>query len=95
MSNKKRIRITCPGCGRKTSKIIDLSKSIYRCIYCQAIHGRPTLGETYLFVKSRFCGPGIPAERMCYFDFTCLGSKGLIRRHGWYDRETGFIVQIG
>jgi hypothetical protein len=29
------------------------------------------------------------------FDFTCVGSGGVMIRHGWFDKKTGYMVQVG
>ena len=53
------------------------------------------LGESYELVLPEFETGETAREDLRYYDLTCLGSKGLTRRHGWYNRRTRRIVQVG
>lgn len=91
----------CPSCNSKRFSKVDGSFRIKQCRKCKAIFGECYLGESYSFVMPWFdtarefdsFGKKIREER--YFDFTCLGSEGITRRHGWYNPETKGITQIG
>ena len=104
-------RPTCPACYSKSYRLEpDLNgiKSItgqglrdghilglYACRKCNALFGDGLyLGESYEIVKP-FLVPEQPGDAIRYFDFTCLGSQGLTRRHGWYVPATGMMVQAG
>ncbi len=81
----------CPACSAKYA--YPVKGRIYLCARCDAIFGDCYLGESYEFVLPQFSAtePGVSR----YYDFTCLGSKGLTRRHGWYDPATRLITQVG
>ena len=81
----------CPACRSRRCKAIK--GRIYQCNRCQAIFGTTFLGDSYEFVRPQWQTKEVKVER--YFDFTCVGSKGVSRRHGWYDPETKLITQVG
>ena len=68
-----------------------------QCKRCGAIQndGPMYLGDSYAHVLPYFDTEGCKPEEERYFDFTCLGSKGITRRHGWYNPETRRITQVG
>ena len=68
---------------------------VYRCAKCEAIYGSCYLGDSYSLVLPFMVAVDPPTERTRYYDLDCLGSKGITRRHGWYDAETKQIVQVG
>lgn len=82
----------CPACGRKRG-VREIDTSIYECPKCHAIFGKCYLGESYKYVLPYFTKEEPKETR--YFDFLCLSSKGIIRRHGWFDVATRRIVQVG
>lgn len=84
---------TCPLCNKSRSTQVIVG--VYRCNSCEAIFGQCYLGESYSLVKPYFSKAEIPAEATRYYDLTCLGSKGIERRHGWYDPASKLIVQVG
>lgn len=84
----------CPACSctrRKATKLVQ----VFTCSKCDAIYGDCYLGESYGIVKALMTAVDVPHEQQRYFDFTTLGSSGIGRRHGWYDRATGYITQVG
>jgi hypothetical protein len=88
---------SCPACScKRRKKFTGCSATcLYTCAKCDAVYGECYLGESYEVVKPWFSAENVPTERVRYFDFLTLGSQGIARRHGWYDRETGLIVQTG
>jgi hypothetical protein len=69
---------------------------VYECGACEAVFSNNMyLGESYEIVLPFMTSEDVPQDRQRYFDFTCLGSKGITRRHGWFDVETKRIVQVG
>lgn len=84
----------CPGCGgslKRTERV-----GVYTCRKCKGlIADHIYLGDSYGLVKPWMTTEQVPADRMRYFDLTCLGSAGITRRHGFYDTETGLVVQSG
>jgi hypothetical protein len=83
----------CPGCnghGKKTERI-----GIYECKSCRGVFGQCYLGESYAIVLPIFTTDPTADSRAKYFDFTCLGSKGVTRRHGWFDPQTRLLTQVG
>ncbi len=86
----------CPGCSNKRgNKRVEGAGLIYTCGKCGAIFGQTYLGDSYNYVKPWMTAKAVPIERTRYYDFNCLSSKGMVRRHGFYDIETGLITQVG
>jgi hypothetical protein len=95
-SSKKQMTIpACPACSHMKGR--ELKPFVYECGACSGIFSDHIyLGESYELVKPFVSPePDVPQERMRYFDFTCLGPKGITRRHGWFDTATKLIVQVG
>jgi hypothetical protein len=84
----------CPGCSGK-GKLVKGTSQIYKCRKCKGIFGTCYLGESYSYVLPYMSKVEPPAENLRYFDFECLGSQGITRRHGWYDSQTKLVVQTG
>ncbi len=84
----------CPACSNKKGNR-QVEGQIFTCKKCGAIFGRTYLGDSYKYVRPFMTGEAVPIERTRYYDFECLSSEGLVRRHGFYDTETGLITQIG
>ena len=84
----------CPACGGRRFKATD-HWSIKTCTRCNAIFGKCYLGESYGIVLPYLTDEDVPTERTRYYDFDCIGSKGLTRRHGWFDPATKLITQVG
>ena len=84
----------CPACGGRKRRKTEIP-GVYECMRkkCKAIFGKCSLGESYKLVLPYFTTEE-PTETR-YFDLYCLSSKGVIRRHGWYDPVTKKIVQLG
>ncbi len=82
----------CSGCGSK--RVRKVKNSIYQCEKCEAIFGFCSLGDSYDYVLP-FMTKDVPAENQRYFDFTCISSRGVVRRHGWFDVTTKLITQLG
>jgi len=89
--------MACPACNSTKNRLWKPEKhaQIYECRTCGAIHGTCYLGESYEIVLPYMTDKPVPPEKTRYFDFITLGSKGVERRHGWYDPETRLVVQIG
>lgn len=85
----------CPCCSDKRMKPVEAHPGIYSCGACDAIFGDCYLGDSYAIVHPQWADPNTPTEQTRYFDFMCVGSTGVTRRHGWYDRATRRIVQTG
>lgn len=87
--------MTCPACNHKKSRRVSIL--VERCTQCEAIFNRApmSLGDSYKYVLPRFTHEETPIDRQRHFDFQCLSSEGLIRRHGWFDPETRLITQTG
>lgn len=84
---------SCPACSSRKSSVV--SGQIRRCSKCAAIFGTCYLGESYEMVRPFMTDADPQMERSRYFDFECLGSQGITRRHGWYDPETRLVTQVG
>lgn len=96
----------CPACGasRRYSKAPDVSvvperlhDAVRECRKCQGIYTLRSiyLGDSYLIVLPYFSTDPTSDERQRYFDLDCLGSKGLSRRHGWFDPANKKLTQVG
>lgn len=69
---------------------------VYQCPRCGAILGSCYLGDSYSIVLPYFdAEPNPPQEAWQYFDLECVGSKGIERRHGWRNRNTKKLLQVG
>ena len=90
---KKASTAGCPACSHKRATVVE--GRIYSCAKCDAIYGDCYLGDSYSHVSPFMSMQDVPAEQTRYYDFMCLGSKGLTRRHGWYDPSTKLITQVG
>lgn len=86
-------RGTCPACNG--SNDIELPGGLKECAYCGCLHGQTYLGESYRYVKPQMISSREADQRAKPFDITCLGSKGITRRHGFYDPKTKCITQVG
>lgn len=90
-------RDECPGCsGKKYRRVLGVSSGrIHRCERCGAIVADSIyLGESYEAVLPWFSEAKGEVEAR-YFDFVCIGSEGISRRHGWFNIADRRIVQIG
>lgn len=84
----------CPACNHTRGFEVRMA-SIYECAACHGLYGRCYLGDSYTFVLPHMVGGPVPVEHQRYFDFTCVGSKGVTRRHGWFNPPTRLITQVG
>lgn len=88
--------LCCPGCDGRLKPEPSLPGSTYTCRRCSGLVSTSIyLGDSYTLVLPHWAPPDVPPERTRYFDLTCLGSKGITRRHGWYDPTTRLITQVG
>jgi hypothetical protein len=84
--------MNCPACSSRKHKA--LGNQLFTCLSCNALHGSCYLGDSYGYVLP-YMSKRTDMEGARYFDLECVGSKGLVRRHGWYDPETKLILQVG
>ena len=83
----------CPLCSK--TKGYSLGGQTFECASCGAIHGTCYLGDSYSLVKPFFGPECSTPEEQRYFDLTCLGSRGVERRHGWFNPATKTLTQVG
>lgn len=87
---------SCPNCsGRRFNKIINSGgNTIKICKRCDAL-----LGEMTRLVESKKYVDGLDDNpknmNIRYYNFIGMTSEGIARRHGWCDKVTGRIVQVG
>lgn len=93
-STKKVYGPDCPACSGKSFNRRDLGVMIFECESCNGIHGDCYLGDSYAMVKPHM-STRTDMDGARYFDFTCVGSQGVTRRHGWFDPATKLILQVG
>jgi len=84
----------CPACNGKRETKTAVA-GVATCNGCGAIHGTCYKGDSYSLVLPQFTTDPAADERVRYYDLTVLGSKGIERRHGWYDPQTKLITQTG
>lgn len=88
----------CPACSCMRTKPYELNGrkllTVKTCLACKAVYGELYLGDSYAVVEPYWDKETEPVETR-YFDFTCLGSAGVTRRHGWYNPATKRITQVG
>lgn len=95
-ATKKNRIPACPACSHTLGSSVEGRPLVYVCGDCQAIFSDHLyLGQSYELVLPQMTAEEVPAEFQRYFDFTCLSSKGTVRRHGWYDIRTRLITQVG
>jgi hypothetical protein len=88
----------CAGCGQPVSdRAQDAGyKGLYNvfvCEHCGAVQGRIIKGDLATVVHGPLSDGDMTNAR--YFDLEVLSSTGVIRFHGWCDRDTGLLLQIG
>lgn len=83
----------CPACNGKLVKTIRVT--VYQCRKCEAVFGSCYLGDSYGYVLPYFAKEAVEPDQLRYYDFECLGSAGITRRHGWYDPATKLVHQTG
>lgn len=84
--------MSCPCCNSHKS-IPESNHGIQSCCKCGAVFGQCYLGESYNIVFP-YWHKGNPID-VRYFDLVCLGSQGIVRRHGWYDPVSRRVLQVG
>jgi len=85
----------CPACGDREIQRYQNCPEVFECCACDAVFGTCNLSESYAIVFPSWVKQEPAPEETFYFDFECLGSEGVTRRHGWADRKSRCIVQIG
>jgi len=89
---------SCPACSHVRGNKAD-AKGVYTCKSCGGIFhnsGYLYLGDSYTYVLPQWDAEGAcRIEDQRYFDLTVLGSKGIERRHGWFNPATKRITQVG
>lgn len=83
----------CPACLGRRSRVSEKGPQLRECLRCECLFGTAYLGESYAIVK-----PQMKAANGCRevpFDIETLGSRGIGRRHGFYDPTDGLITQVG
>ena len=68
---------------------------VIECAKCGALSGTCYLGESHGLVLPFMTSANVPPEQQRYFDFTTLGSKGVGRRHGWFELASKLVTQVG
>ena len=90
--------VECRACSSRRIRMNQTVRGVshlYVCRACGAVFGSCYLGDSYAVAKPCLVKGDVPPEQTCYFDLDCLGSEGITRRHGWIERTTGRLVQIG
>lgn len=85
----------CPACGKKNNQIEIQSCRVYECGKCHAIYGTLSKGDSYTYVRPFWHDGESKPDDERYYNFVCLGSEGISRRHGWFNTISKRIVQVG
>lgn len=89
----------CPACSNKRGRSYRIGErtitGVYECAACGAVHGECYIGDSLGIVQDAWHDKPSRMEDLRHFDLTCLGSKGITRRHGWFDITTRRITQVG
>ena len=86
----------CGGCSATVGMPHPKVVGLYTCGGCGGLVGNCYLGDFHGIVKPRWCAdPNVPQEQWRYYDVTTLGSKGSERHHGYFDKNSGCILQTG
>lgn len=91
---------TCPCCRKKLSqKTLNTNylgiSGVNECPNCGAVFGQCYKGDSSRIVLPYWAESNVPMDQTFYFDLTTLGSAGVERTHGWADKVSRKIVQIG
>jgi len=84
-------RPVCPGCsgvGDEATRVPGL----FVCNRCGGIIGRATRADAEMIVKLGTLVGSTPGDETRYFDIDLIGGR---RVHGWFNAETGEVVQWG
>ena len=87
----------CPACSCKRSKEVEGFFNVRECKDCAAIYGHAGYkGDAYGLYSPRWStAVDLPVEKLQHIDITFLGSNGMERFHGWIEKATKAIVQVG
>jgi hypothetical protein len=88
----------CPCCGKKISQKV-MNENYLGIIgvhqhKCGAVFGQCYLGDSYRIVLPYWEESG-SFENAFYYDLVVLSGNGVDRRHGWADKTTKKILQVG
>lgn len=85
----------CPACSG-TVHTEKQAHTVYQCHACSCLWSPSIyLGDSYGLVRPQWSTDPSADSRAIPFDFVCLGSAGITRRHGWFDPQTRLITQTG
>ena len=97
--------INCGCCGEKlTVKALNTYAvgasgreipGTHVCQVCGAVEGQCYKGDSYDLVLPYWAPAEVDPSEWVYFDLTVLGSAGVERRHGWFDRVSHKLTQVG
>lgn len=90
--------MNCPACNntRGNKPFVNGTRTMHgvtTCGKCGAVFGTCYLGDSYTIVMPQWHAG--ESDNTFYFDLECLGSAGITRRHGWADRSSRRITQVG
>lgn len=91
----------CTACGESTigesnRQDHETVRGLFYCKTCGGLLGTIYKGELFGVVKFVWHDPAVDGpEDPRYFDITTLGNNGIDRVHGWYDRLSLKVTQIG
>ena len=85
----------CRCCGSKVNQEQTTVRGVFEC-HCGAIYGECYKGDSFRFYSPRFAPAEVGNQNdTFYLDLTTVGSDGIERFHGWIDKVTNLVVQVG
>lgn len=92
--------MNCVNCAKRLSVNTLNAKymgiiGVHECPHCGAVQGSCYKGDSYAIVKPFMAAGEAGFENAFYYDLEVLGSAGVERRHGFADKTTRLIIQVG
>lgn len=92
--------MNCNNCDHKltvkniNTRYLDI-QGVFECEHCGTVQGTCYKGESYKIVKAFMAPDNVSFDNAFHYDLQVLGSTGIERRHGFADKETRLIIQVG
>lgn len=88
-------RCRCCGGNLANSKPHETLTGVYYCPHCGGLHGQCYKGDkSKIYLSEWHKGPENP-DNQRFFDLAILGSEGIEYVHGWFDKTSRKLTQVG
>lgn len=88
----------CPGCNG-IGELIDTKGNVFRCLLCDGLFSPSTTPTATLkhvnYMEWHSEPDKVAGENWRYFDFTYSIGEEVHRIHGWMDRKSRQLLQLG